>query len=353
MVVAFRYITKELVAVFAVVFMVLLLIALGGRFIGYLQEAALGRYSADVLMTLLGLRLPEFVQITAPFAFFLAILMTYGRLHADREFTVLMSGGANPMRMLTWLGAIAIPVGALVGYLSLSVTPLAKRAFNELALEQRVTSEFEAITPGVFHTFEYGRRVTYTEKVDADRRRLSDVFMGERRGETDVIVWAEAGSQFLDPVTGSRFLLLDNGTRYEGKPGSGDYRVITFKRLGQRIERRKIVRSRIDAETLPTGELDLVNAEQAAEMQWRIGLPVLTVIGAFCGFGLARVRPRAGRFAKIVPGILIFVAYYLLCIVTQSAIANGFVPAELGLWPVHAAMIIVAVYLIRGSYRPV
>jgi lipopolysaccharide export system permease protein len=353
MVVAFRYITKELLLVFGAVFTVLLVIALGGRFIGYLQEAALGLYASDVLMTLLALRVPEFVQLTLPFAFFLALLMTYGRLHADQEFTVLLSSGANPARMLLWLSLIAFPIGALVGYLALSVTPITKAKVNEIFFEQRVVGQLETIKPGIFHAFDYGQRVTYTESVDTTGRRFSNVFTSESRGsDGDVMVWADSGSQYIDPVSGSRFLLLEKGTRYEGKPGRRDFRVIAFKRLGQRIERSGISGLGNDVEAIPSLQLDLSNNGQAAEMQWRVGLAVLTVIGSFCAFGLARVRPRAGRFAKIAPGMLVFFAYYILCMLTKNAVADGSLLGALGLWPVHALMVLVAVHLIRNSYEP-
>ena len=353
MVVAFRYITKELFLVFGAVFAVLFVIALGGRFIGYLQEAALGLYASDVLLILLALRVPEFMQLTIPFAFFLALLMTYGRLHADREFTVLMYCGASPAKMLLWLSLISLPIGVLVGYLALGVTPTAQAKVNEIFFEQRVEGQFETIKPGVFHTFDHGRRVTYAEGIDSTGRRFSSVFTSEPRGlDGDVMVWADSGSQYIDPRSGSRFLLLEQGTRYEGDPGRRDFRIIAFKRLGQRVETSAIASLRNDVEAIPSMQLDLGINRQAAEIQWRFGLAVLTVIGSFCAFGLARVRPQAGRFAKIVPGILVFFAYYILCMLIKNAVADGGLLGILGMWPVHALMFVVAVLLIRNSYEP-
>ncbi len=353
MVVAFRYVARELVLVFAAAFMTLLAVAVGGRFIGYLQDAALGRYSADALLTLIALRLPEFVQMTVPFAFFVAVLLTWGRLHAEREFAVLLGGGASPRRMLGWVCAVALPVGAVVGYLSLAVTPGAARAFSDLANAQRVSSEFEAITPGTFHDFDQARRVTYAREVSPDRQRLVDVFTDERGGGgVHVAVWAEAGSQYVAADTGSRFLVLENGTRYEGAPGRGRFRVVAFDRLGQRVQRSPISRSRTDPRTVATSELQVADPEHIAELHWRIALPLVTVIGAFCAFGVARVRARAGRFARIVPGVALFSAYYLGCVALQSAIADGLIPAAMGLWPMHALVALAAVPLIRRAYRP-
>ena len=80
MAVAARYVNRELISIFVVVTVVLLGVALGGQFIGYLQDAALGKYAAESLLTIVGLRLTEFLQQLLPFAFYLALVLTVGRL---------------------------------------------------------------------------------------------------------------------------------------------------------------------------------------------------------------------------------------------------------------------------------
>lgn len=349
----FRYIARELLATLGAVFLALLLIALGGRFIGYLQEAALGRYSADALLALAALRVPEFAQLTLPFALFLAALITAGRLHAEREFAVLLAAGLGPPRMLAWLLAIAAPIAALVAALSFALTPRAAAAFSELALAQRAKSEFEGILPGVFHTFSFDRRVTYAEAVDARQRRLQGVFANERlAGGAHVTTWARAGSQHIAPDTGSRFLLLEEGVRHEGVPGSADYRTVAFNRLSQRVELNPTPWGRLDPRTLPTEALDRANAEQAAEWHWRAGLPIATALATLCGFGFGRTPPRKGRFARLVPGMAGFLAYFLLCMAARGAIADGDMAAWLGLWPVHGAAAVLAAWLLANTWRP-
>ena len=236
MVVAFRYVNRELAAVFAVVFFALLVIALGGRFVGYLQEAALGRYSADALWLLAGLRLPEFAQLIAPFALILAMLITCGRLHAEGEFAALTSGGASSLAR----SGVACRRGAGrcggVACLALVVTPAATRAASELVSQQRSTLLLPSIPPGMFHSFDSGRRVTYAEDVDPEGHRLLGVFMSDHLGQDFSTIWAEAGSQYVDDETGSRFLLLERGARYEGTAGDAAFDMVEFERLGRRIE---------------------------------------------------------------------------------------------------------------------
>ena len=333
------------------VFALLLTVGLSARFIGFLQGAADGRFTAEALWLLLALRIPEFVQVTAPFALFLALLLTFGRLHAEREYAVLATAGASPARFVRWILVIVVPVAALVAVLSLVVTPQARKLYAELSLEQLVDSELDALVPGAFHSHDGGRRVSYAQSVDRATNRLDGVFLAEREGSVDVTVWAESGRQLRHPVTGSRFLELHNGVRYEGRPGEAGYRVVAFERLGQRLE-REAPRPLIDVRSFPSAELGVDDPRQAAELQGRMAWPLMTLVAALAAFGMARPQPRAGRFARAVPGVALFVVYYLALVFAQDGIAEGVVPRLPGLWLVHGIMLGVAVWLIVAGTRP-
>ena len=170
--------------------------------------------------------------------------------------------------------------------------------------------------------------------------------MAERNGSATVTVWAERGRTYRHPETGARYLELENGTRYEGVPGTADYRAVSFRRLGQRLDRQPPV-PLSDARRLPTIALDTGDPRQAAELQWRWSLPTMTVVAALLAIGIARSPPRAGRFARLLPGLGVFVAYYLLLVFAQDLVAERVLPTEIGLWAVHAAMLALALVLIR------
>ena len=348
---AARYVARELLLVFLAVFVLFLVVGLGARFIGFLQDAAAGRFTAEALWLLVAFRVPEFVQVTAPFALFIGILLTVGRLHAEREYAVLASAGASPGRVIAWLLVVAVPVAGMVALMSLVVTPEARRLYAELSLQQLVDSELDAVIPGAFHTYANGRRVTYVQSVDREANRLQGVFMAERRGPVGVTVWAENGQQHRLPRTGSRFLVLDNGVRYEGQPGEAGYRIVEFARMGQRVDREPPT-PLVDARSFETAALDLGEPAQAAEFHGRLAWPIMALIATLAAFGMARPQPRAGRFTRTVPGVGLFVAYYLALVFAQEGISEGVVPAALGLWFVHAIMLGVAIGLIRQSVHP-
>ena len=348
--VLFRYIGRELLLVFLAVFGLLLAMGLGGRFVGYAQEAAGGRFAADALWTLLALRLPEFVQITTPFALFLALLLTFGRLHAEREYVALTSAGAAPGRIVAALLLGIAPLVAGIALLSFVATPEARRLYNEFSIQQLLDSDLGSMIPGAFLVYSGGRRATYAQSVDRDANELHGVFMAERRESDSVTMWAERGRQHRTDG-GGRILELHNGTRYEGTAGQASYREVRFRRLGQRLQPQWIV-PRADVRATPTRDLDTADPGAAAELHWRMAMPTMNVVAALLAFGAARPNPRAGRFARLLPGIGLFVCYYLLLVATRSFAADGTVPAGLGMCSVHALALATAIGLLRRSSRP-
>jgi len=68
---------------------------------------------------------------------------------------------------------------------------------------------------------------------------------------------------------------------------------------------------------------------------------------------LSHIRPRQGRYAKVVAGVLIYVAYANLLGVAQSWVAQGMLPAAVGLWWVHLVLAGLGLFLLgqREGWR--
>ena len=351
--VAARYINRELLAIFFVTLIMLLLVAVGGRFIGYLQEAALGKFTGTTVLTLMGLRLPEFVQQVAPFSVFVAIVLTLGRLHADQEMVVLQGAGTSTTTLVKWVGVTLSGVVVFVALLAWVITPLSQQVLVEYMAEQRAQTEFETVNAGTFHAYDRGRRVTYSRDMSDDRKVLYDVFLSQRLDNgMQINIWAESGTQERDADSGSHFLVLKNGRRYEGIPGTTDYKVMAFSQLRQRLESSNFARIRLDVEAIPTLELG-GDAKSSAQLHWRLGLPLFALIGGLIAVGFARVKPRQGRFTRVVPGTLIMLIYFLSLLVNHNALVESTVPPYIGLWLVHATFAAVAWWGLSKVARPV
>ena len=353
MAVAGRYINRELVLVLVALTAVLLAVTVGGRFISYLQEAALGKYTADSIVRILLYRLPGFLQLLLPFAWFLAVLLTLGRLHAEQEFEVLKGGGVGPACLLRWLGPPAVLVSVLVGYFSLMLAPDSDRRLSEFLREEQANAEFRVMTPGIFNAYYRGQRVTYAGAVDKKSGVLKDVFMAEfKPGERPVTIRAAEGGLQIDPETGARYLVLVDGRRYVGTPGELDYHVVSFQRLKQHLEEGRRPRA-LSIEARSTAELrSRADPDARAELHFRLALPLVVLVAGLMAVGVSRTKPRQGRFARVLPGLGLFVLYYAALVFNRNAIASGQLPPDLGMWLVHGLFLILGLVLLKSSFLP-
>lgn len=352
-VIVFRYLSREVLLTLAAVSGVLLLITMSGRFIKYLAEAAAGQLDPSVLFLIMAYRLPGFLVLILPLGMFLGILLAYGRMYLESEMTVLSATGISDRKILLYTQGSALLVALLVAFLTLWVAPTGVLKTQQLFNEQDAMTEFDTLAAGRFQALGSGQRVTYAGGLSDDRTQLQGLFITERatgseEGRLGVLV-AETGRQQMNP-DGSRYLILYNGYRYDGKPGSADFRTIEYDTYGVLLPRPEVATEVTDREAIPTlALLGQDNLKLQAELQWRLALPVLVFVVAFFAVPLARVNPRQGRFLKLLPAIMLYMAYLALLISARGWMESGAVPASLGIWWVHWLFLLVGLVLNRET----
>ncbi|MDN3554412.1 LPS export ABC transporter permease LptF [Halomonas maura] len=352
----FRYLTREILQTMAAVAGVLLLVIMGSRFIRYFSTAAEGEIPVDILGILMLYHLPGFLELILPLAFFLGILLAYGQLYLNSEITVLVACGTSPNRLLQVSLVPATLVALLVGACSLWLTP-AGALHNEVLLEeQRSQLDFSALTPGRFQDFG-GGRTAYTEALTDDQSRMREVFISERQQRSDgtpqtVVTRAGEGYQTVDEDTGSRFLVLADGERYSVEPGQAQAERLAFGTYAVRLSRADQNPELDSPEYASTAALFADgDAPAQAQLQWRLGLPLMVFILTLLAMPLSRVNPRQGRFAKLLPAIFLYVAYLSLLLAALDAIGRGGWPVALGMWPIHAVFLIIGLGMTLQAQR--
>ena len=345
----FRYLGKQVMVSMLAVTLVLLLIFMSGRFIKYLAKAAAGGISPDILLAIMVYRLPGFLELILPLGFFIGILMAYGRMYLESEMTVLHACGYSQRRLVITSLFFSVFIALLVGAMSLFISPWGMQNVDRLLLEQSKKTEFEMLLPGRFQPFESIKSVVYTESISSDKKTMRNVFIAARSGDQDLVnlIYAESGIQRIEPG-GERYLILQNGTRYLGKPGELNYQSISFSQYGMRIEEVDVEAASLDREAMSSADLwyehDL---ESKSLLQWRISLPLLLPIMTLLAVSISRVNPRQGRFAHLFPAMLVYVAYLGLLIVARKSLAKGELPEWLGLWGVHFLFLVIALLLLQ------
>jgi lipopolysaccharide export system permease protein len=196
--------------------------------------------------------------------------------------------------------------------------------------------------------------MAYIESLSHNNQRLNQLFVAQMdddmlaREKVAVIV-AEYGEQALHPEYGQRYLMLHNGRRYEGAPGSSDFQVTEFSIYGQYMVPPNIgagQRNKADAKT--TGELwqDDALASRVA-LQWRFSLPLLVLVVALMAVPLSHTSPRKGRYMKMLPAILLYMFYLGLLSTLRGATESGRWPLSSGLWVVHPPFVLIAVLMLN------
>ncbi len=349
----FRYLSREILVTTMAVSSILLLIIMSGRFVKYLAEAAAGELAVEVLFSIMGFRLPGFIELILPLGFFIAILLAYGRLYIDSEMVVLSACGISPQQLVSMTFFPALLISVIVGSLTLWVSPTGVRATETILAEQRTRSEFDAIQTGRFQALGQSESMTYVEDVSADRNRLQTVFVAEGGGEAGrtrhSVLVAEYAEQALHPEYQQRYFNLYNGVRYEGQPGEADYEVTEFETFGQYIEPTDIrsgMRNKSDA--WPTSQLiGSEDLESRVTLQWRLSLPLMVLVVALLAVPLSHTDPRRGRYVKMLPAILLYMVYLGTLSGMRGAVEAGSWPIVPGLWIVHPVFIGIALLMLN------
>ncbi|MGI9276858.1 MAG: LPS export ABC transporter permease LptF, partial [Endozoicomonas sp.] len=338
---------KELLQVTLAVTGVVLLIIMSGRFVNYLAQAASGALSPDFLFAIMGYRIPEFLVMIVPLGLLLGIIMAYGRLYVENEMTIMNACGMSQGQLLRMTMVPALVIMLVVALFSLLIAPWGIQKVEALLARQDSLTVFDTMVPGRFQQFESGGRVTYSETLSADRERMNKVFIASPGDDPDSarmsLVLAERGRISTAEVEGQRYLILNDGYRYDLAPGDNKVRTTSYRTYGIQMEESPVNEEISKEQALATSVLmDSDDTRLIAELQWRISLPLLVPIIVLLAVPLSRVNPRQGRFVRLLPGVLLYLMYLALLMFSRGAVDDGRMSPSLGLWWVHGLYLLIA-----------
>ena len=390
-----RYMTQQVASTTALVLGFLVVMMLGGRLIRYFGIAAEGNLDISLLFTIIGYNLPYFLELILPLAFFIALMLVFGRLYVDQEMAVINASGISRGR----LARLTIPLilALFVGEAALSVVgkPWGVRSSERVWEQQALTSAFDLIRPNQF--ISSGNYHLYVGSLSDDKKQLQDVILiqsepqakgsAAKNAATDVdnnidaktaeqlnipnlpnalvknsdiskdtITLAKRAEQVDTGNSGVTQLDLFQGRRYEVGAGSLKYNQVGFDRYRITLtESSKEIITEDNIETQAIGPLWQAatgsgNALRAAqgELGYRLALPWLMIIAPMLAVPLAQVRPRQGRWLRLFPSILLFVSCALGIISLKNAVSKGSVSVWAYAWLILGFMAL-ALYMNWGS----
>jgi lipopolysaccharide export system permease protein len=346
-----RSLVRELTATAIGLFLVLLGILFTNLVLRLLARAAGGTVAPEGILALLGFNALFYFNILLSVAVFLTVLLTLSRWYRDSEMIVWFTSGQG---LTAWLKPIlwfASPFLVAIIVLSLWLSPWAEQRRLEYERQLESREELSLLAPGLFKEFRQAKLVVFIESINSFNGTIKNVFLHSIGGDKDVTTVARSG-RVEDAANGDRFIVLEDGRRYEGDPDGAEFRTAEFERLGRRIEPAEVRSLPLSVKAMPLPVLIATDgAPQRAELFWRLSVPISAFLLVLLAIPLAYVNPRLGRSYNLFVAALLYMVYSNCLNIVQSFIAQGRVSVFAGLLIVHsvAATVVVTLFLRRLS----
>ncbi|MGV6851067.1 MAG: LPS export ABC transporter permease LptF [bacterium] len=345
-----RYIFKEVVQAW-IASAIVLQFVVSSNYLGQaLSDVAKGRLPADLVFNQLGLQSLEIQNLLMPLSLFAGIMLTLGRLQRDSEWVVMRSAGFGEFSMLRGLlypGIIGVFLSAIF---ALWISPWADRVSDTMIEQAASQAGFAGLTAGRFESIAGGAATVYVQTIDPDSGKLNQIFVFSDHEGVQSITTALSGEQRLAGDAEKPYLNLHDGQRIEGKPGTSEYQMLTFKDALIRLPVPELEDGDADLESIPTKQLlGSNNIRERVELQWRLSMPIAAFLLVLAAVPLARSAPRSGRGGRLFLGLLAYLVYSNLIVIARGAARKEQIDVLLAMNIVHALAFIIIIYSLRKS----
>jgi lipopolysaccharide export system permease protein len=340
-----RALLREFASLAGAVFMTLFAIALTTRLIRLLGQAAGGKIPSDAVIAFLGFFALGTLPVLLSLTMFISVLMTLTRGWRDSEMVIWFGSGLSLTAWLRPVMIFALPQIAVITALSVFISPWAAQMAAQYATRLDARDDVSRVNPGVFGETSSRERVFFVESVSGDSASVQNVFVSSTHGTRSGVSMSRSGHTET-AESGDRFIVLEQGRRYEGAPGGEQYRVTEFERYAARIETREGRQPTLTHKSQPTWSLIMNPTNQnLGELLWRFGIPVSAMVLVLMAIPMSFVNPRAGRSINLMMALLTYVVYSNLLSVSVARVAQGKLDFAIGVWLVHAAMALLLVFM--------
>lgn len=347
-----RYIIRELTAPFLVVTTSFAVIFVAYAFASLLADTTQGLLHPAFIADLIFLRLITVLDVILPSALYFAVIVALGRLHQDSETVAFMAAGFSNGQLLRSVFYFSLIVALLACLVSNVGRPWAFRMNYALQARAMAELDIEKIPTGSFHVLKRSNQVLFAEASDTENRRLQDVFMQSDAGsDTSRVITAESmrlpksDAANVLPVTfeeGHVYLLTNGG----GKDRSIEFDTLTLPLTGGVAP---VGYKRKAADTF-----DLVHSDKAgdiAEFQWRLAVPLTTIMLALLATPLSQMLPRQRRHTRVVLAIIVYALLFNIFGIARNLVELGQVPAVPGIWWFYVLPLILLWFFLARQVR--
>lgn len=343
-----RYLAREIYTATITIALITLLVFLVNQVLRFLSHVVAGKLLPGLLWQLILLQIPYLLIFVLPFAIFLGVVFAYGRLNADRELIILHAHGYSRRKLMGSTLIIATPLLITVILFSSWITPLVAEQKDRKMAEAAASALVDLLQPKRFIEDKSFGRTYYAENI-APNHTISDLFVFER-GDADEcadswsVVTAKQAVFEFDESLKEQFLVLEDGRMYAKEcsdSGQPQYQISSFAKYYLYMPRPSyyVVLDEESASMRELWQQRHHNIKAAAELNWRIALPIANILLIILAVWLHPIKPKVQRYTHLLPAIIIYAMYMNALFLMRDWIEGGKVSPTLGFWLVHGMLL--------------
>ncbi len=364
-----RYVIRQTLAPTVLALLVFTFLLAINPMLDYLKDYFAKGLSLGMVAYLLGQLVWQALGQALPMALLTGILISLGRMSADREGVAMLASGVSPLRLLRGVLALGLVVGVADFYVLAKAVPDGNQRFREVTFPLVMTLGERDIKPGVFFE-QFPGLVVYVREHNPTGG-WNGVLLAETAGPgPPVLTLAAHGQLVLDHPHRVVRLLLKGATQYV--PGKADsaYSVNAADATDFKISPELIfgsgnimpgIREKRIPQLLADIEAKRARRESAhpeiIQLHQMFAFPVAALVFALVALGLGLNTRRDGKFASLALGLGVIIVYYAFLVLAESRVkgdaAAGIrtLPAAWARWVPNIALTLIGILAIRWRMR--
>ena len=311
---------------FTAILFILTALIFSSRLVGYFEQAASGSLNPDIIFTVIFLRLPDFLALLIPFAFFLSLLLVISELYSSNGIYAYFSAGVSRLRLIKHITPFFFITLILCGLISIYLAPYGKALSKSLMAEQSYEDKLSMLQPETLVNLDEAGSYLYFKSYDGEK--MSGVTFFVQDDPSLSIIKAELLE--ISNQDNNMILNFQNGSIYPDLNSSNQIDA-SFKELMHSIEVGQTSSKSFTFSKL----LDYKNQSNFIQNQWNASIPIMLVALLILSFVFGKENPRSGREGSLVTGVLIYIFYLSVLVAFRESYANNFNLFYYYLWPVH------------------
>ena len=320
------HLNSQIFKSFVAILIILTTLIFSSRLVGYFEQAIDGTLNPDIIFTVMLLRLPDFLGLLIPFAFFLSLLLVVSELYNSNGIYAYFSAGVSRVKLIKHITPFFMVTLIACSLISIFLAPYGKALSKNLIAEQSYEDKLSMLQPQKLVNLDETGSYLFFESYDGNR--MTDVTFFVQDDASLAIIKAEL--LVISNQNENMILNFQNGYIYPNlnSPNKID---ASFKKLTHSVEVLKASDNSLSLSKL----LDYKNQSNFIQNQWNASIPLMLIALMLLGFVFGKESPRSGREGSLVNGVLIYIFYLSVLVGFRESYSDNLDVFYYFLWPVH------------------